>query len=519
MKKKIKKNNFNLKLYIVFILFIVFTLITSVHVSAETIVYEDKIDSNTTIQDDFKLLGLDYSSFHKSKKYLDNPEAYIIAIGETYINDGSIVVDNESKENMQTFIYLYTPFEYEQIKNISFKYSVNNESKTYIYEADGLINPFLYSTSNGLLKVNGFKYKCSKNDKITIQLSSVTYRIKNVLTNNDYINVTHTFNDGLMEENNTDVFEAVCTHNDKTLQIDLQFKSTLIIDEYEAVCVPIYQDDNFINNWSSGWTGEWNALDLYFYNFNFPDSIKIDSVEYAKFSYYYKKYHDYKVTSLFENKTTTDLLETLFKVNEYSNSTKTINVNEKSVTVDFPVFSLENRISSGQFDKYTRIYESYKNNFDYDCSVLIDSTTNVENRKSVQGILIQDFYYTRLDDIQLLELHYVSNGSLYKAKVISEPIQEEDVTGIDVNKDDLPKKESNNFFEELINIFDDLENNEFINWFISNLPNSLYISILIIILIPVFISFIPSFITVLIKLLMRLISLPIKALKTVLRRN
>ena len=133
--------------------------------------------------------------------------------------------------------------------------------------------------------------------------------------------------------------------------------------------------------------------------------------------------------------------------------------------------------------------------------------------------MIQDFYYTRLDDIQLLELHYVSNGSLYKAKVISEPIQEEDVTGIDVNKDDLPKKETNNFFEELINIFDDLENNEFINWFISNLPNSLYISILIIILIPVFISFIPSFITVLIKLLMRLISLPIKALKTVLRRN
>ena len=159
MEKKIKKNNFNLKIYIVFILIIVLTLITSVHVSAETIVYEDKIDENTTIQDDFKLLGLDYSSFHKSKKYLDNPEVYIIAIGETYINDGSIVVDNESKENMQTFIYLYTPFEYEQIKSISFKYSVNNESKTYIYEADGLINPFLYSTSNGLLKVNSLNEK------------------------------------------------------------------------------------------------------------------------------------------------------------------------------------------------------------------------------------------------------------------------------------------------------------------------------------------------------------------------
>lgn len=516
MKKKTKKNDFNLKLYIVFILVIVFTFIASVHVSADTIVYEDKIDENTTIQDDFKLLGLDYSSFHKSKKYLDNPEAYIIAMGETYLND-------MSKENMQTFIYLYTPFEYEQIKSISFKYSVNDDSKTYTYEADGLINPFLYSSSNGLLKVNGFKYECSKNDKITIQLSSVTYRIKNVLTNNDYINVTHTFNDGMMEENNTDVFEAVCTHNEKTLQIDLQFNSTLIIDEYEAVCVPIYQDDTFINKWNSGWSGEWNGLDLYFYNFNFPDSIKVDSVEYAKFSYYYKHYYDIRHTSLFEDKTESKLLDTEFKVNEYSNETKTVNVNKNSVVVDFPVFSLENRISSGQFDSYTRIYESYKNNFDYDCSVLIDTTTNTEKRRSMQGVTTFYYDYTRLDDIELLELHYVSNGSLYKAKVITEPIKEEDVNGTDITKDDLPKKEADNPFTELLDIFNEFKNSEFVSWFMDNYPNTLYVAIAIVIgifiLMPIAIGLLPSFISGLIKLLIKLISMPFKALKLILKRD
>lgn len=530
MEKKNKNNICNIKLFITFIIVLIFSIISTIHASADIIVYEDKIDDNTSIKEDFNLLGLDYTSYHKSNKYLTNPEAYIVAYAETYKieNDTNVVYelnDLDSIPNMQSYIYLYTPYNYEQIKSISFNYSINNESYKYTYNADGLINPFLYSTSNGLLKLKGFDYRCTKNDKITIQLSTIKYSIKNILvtTGNSYMDVIHVFNDSSNPLSiETDVTTVLCTHNENTLQIDLQFNSVLIIDDYTAVCVPVYQDDNinnYINNlFNSGET----ALNLFFYNFNFPNSISVDSVEYAKFSYIYNTYQDQLISGINNSKWTyqNKLINSENVVNEYSNTTKKVRVNQNSIEVEFPIFSLENRIEAGQLDSYDRIYEIYKDSFNYDCSVLIDSTIKTST-VSYHGVYNQiDYEYTVLDDIDLLELHYMSNGTLYKSKVIADPIKEEDVEGTDTAKGDLEKKkEAVNFLDDFLKLFEDMSNNNFMNWLISNFPNSLYLIIFIIILIPILIALLPHILIFIIKLILKFIKFPFKIARKVMKKE
>nr|MCR5786925.1 hypothetical protein [Acholeplasmatales bacterium] len=460
-KKKKFELKLNLKLAVFVFIFLLCSIILNINTKADTIVYENRITDESSIQDDFQLLGLEYKAYYKSEKYLDKPEAYLIAYAESYIEEA------KEDKDIQSYLYIYTPHEYKYILSIEFKYMINNNNKlSYIaYKLD--------SSDNGLIKIKFIKYKSTDKDNITINLASISY----IYDNNNQAKFE--FNNGL-KYNDTESLNVICNHynNSETLEIEVEFNSVLIIDKYEAVCVPIFQDDNinnYINNlFNSGET----AINLFFYNFNFPDSIKVDSVEYAKFSYYYNTYQDRLISGVKDStyQYQKKLIEKEYIVNEYSNTSKKVRVNDNSVEVDFPIFALENRIEAGQFNNYQRIYDNYKNNFNYDCSVLIDSTiktANVTNKVFYNQI---DYEYTLLDDIDLLELHYKANGKTYKSKVIVDKVEEEDVTGTDTSKDELEKKPTNNndtaLFDSLLSMFNNINNNNFFKWFVNNLPNS-----------------------------------------------
>ena len=100
--------------------------------------------------------------------------------------------------------------------------------------------------------------------------------------------------------------------------------------------------------------------------------------------------------------------------------------------------------------------------FGMDASILIDvSGHNTQNRKHVNHVTdsnvclgVETTTYTSLDEVKLIELHYMSEGQLVKANVVSPPVDEEDIVdgGIDLdNKDDEPDlNQYLKWFEELI---------------------------------------------------------------------
>ena len=86
----------------------------------------------------------------------------------------------------------------------------------------------------------------------------------------------------------------------------------------------------------------------------------------------------------------------------------------------------------------------------------------------------------------------------------------------------IEPKEKNDFYDfmnDFIELFNSVKNSDLATWFVGNFPNSLYLIIMIIILLPIILSFMPNIIVALFKLIVKFVTLPLKALKLIIKRN
>lgn len=402
-----RRGSENLKKFISFLL-IVLWFGSLLGASAEVVTYKNVITEKTSIEEDFQILNIDINEYYKPTKYTYE-KWYVIGMSEAYLG-----------ENIQTYFYLYNPTKYGGADYMStpasftLNYVVNHGQEVSVSAAK-----LDYNSTHLIYKVKGFNYSFIETADIHIT------KIK-------HYNLS---GNGITSDSG---FQATTKHNRiDGFQVELKFNTTLIIEEYKVVEIEVKQDDNFINNWNSFWDMGETSMLVYFYNFNFPNHIKYDSVEYAKFSYYYNFYYekvyldssDFSPSSDYSEFNKKELRNREKVVSEYNSSSKALRVNKHSQELTFPTFYLGNRIQDKQFG--TLEVSGNLESFNYDCSVLLDSTFRTTNRdidwpKPFHRVPYNNIDYTTLDEVEMIELHYMHEGILYKAQVVVPPVDEED---------------------------------------------------------------------------------------------
>lgn len=396
---------------------ICFLFLCCLTVSAEEIEYQNVITDSTTIEEDFQVLGMNIEEYYQPK--YNYSKWYVVGMSEAY---------DMPTYDIQTYFYIYNPMKLESftqeieidgewcesiLESMTLEYKIANNKS--------FINTEILDTNyeHHLLKVKGFKYPFCEAARIEI------LSIQNL----------NTYMPGIVSESG---FKATINHSKLNgLSVELSFNSTLIIDEYKVVEIEVKKDNNIINNWNSFWSVEDTSMLVYFYNFNFPNRIKPDSIEYAKFKYDYLTYNEKIYLSSVDWKPDPDyakynekkLLERESVISEYNNTSKTLRVNKHSQELTFPTFYLGNRIKDKQFG--TLEVSGDVEYFNYDCSVLLDSTYQYSERKygnpkPMHRVPYDDINYTSLDDVEFLELWYYQDEILYKCQVVNKPVDEED---------------------------------------------------------------------------------------------
>ncbi len=398
----------------------------------------DKISKTSSIADDFKLLNMNIDDYYIPKNY-DYCKWYVVAMGFE-INDDS---------KIQSYFYIYNP---TPTATTAFEiiYKLNN---VQFYDYYYLLKT---DAEHGLYKVEGF----------TLDYSNTTQNISLVSIATD-----ETFSESEFELEVT--FDNT---SENEVSIKSKFNSTIIIDDIKVVQIEVKKDDNFINNWNDFWTCSTASMYVFFYNFNFPDHIKYDSVEYAKFQYEYLYYYekvwldewDFSPDPELSDYNEKKLIEKETVVSEYNNDSKKLRVNKHSQELTFPTFYLGNRIKDKQFG--TLDVSGELDSFDYDCSILLDSTYKTTERWSgyyapFKGGVYNDINYTVLDKVDLVELHYEKDGVLYKCQVVSKPVEKDDfdqgTATSPTDEDDSQKSIWDKIKEILIKIVDWILNNVF----------------------------------------------------------
>lgn len=452
------------KFYILFSSIIILLSVFAFNVYASELSFDNTINDESTISEDFEALGLKISDYYLSEKNTID-KWYCVAMAESVIN---------ANYDIQTYFYLYNP---TLSPNYYFTLGYKLNDVTSAVAAKNL----QYDTTHGIVKVKGFEYEYTSLSKI--EINSIAWNLN-----------------GVNGTNSSD-FNATTKHSIKSglIDIGMDFDTTLIIEDYNVVEVNVTADDNFINNWNEFWSGEEISLNIYFYNFNFPDYIEYDSVEYAKFNYDREKWYDVNYTfpgfsgvGNHEPEQHT-LKESNPITNEYFNrnkngsiNTNILRVNKNSIEMNFDVFHLGNRYKDGQFTfTEDKIVSGDLDYFDRDCSILIDSTYKKVSiiSGSVMGVgqkVGEASEYETLNQVELIELHYENDGVLYECRVIQSdgPVDNEDFGNVSV--EDEKEKE---WWEK------------FWDWLVENLPESAFICIAAIILAPVLISLLISLIT------------------------
>lgn len=394
------------------ILGIFLSLFTMLYVSAEEITYQNVITDDTTIEEDFEILGMEIEDYYIPESY-DYDKWYVIAMSEAYID-----------KEIQTYFYLYNPAGLVVIPPLRINYSI---SEGEVLKTDLTI--LEYDAEHGYLKANGFKY--SYRESCTIGISSILSEYEE----DDPINsgeVIKTY-----REDSSD-FKASLTHSllNESFGIELNFNSTLVIDEFFPCRIEIVPDNSFSSIWLDFWDITEKNLYLHFYNFNFPDHIQPDSIEYAKFEYDYCHYRDdYIVQPNMTVKHERQEISREHLIKEYLPGTKTFKSNNASQELAFQVFVLGNRIEKGEFGYIEEFTAEQKKAFDYDCSILLDSTIQTQDFK----VTAQTDHNFELENIQMIELHYKKNGILYKCQVVVPPADEEDLGKPEAEKNWLQK--------------------------------------------------------------------------------
>ncbi len=415
------------------------------------------IDSTTSIEDDFLNLNLNIDDYYIPVKY-DYSKWYVVAMALVFEDD-----------KIQSYFYLYNPTP-NTASAFEIKYKLDNVMYNgYFFKLKTLLD-------HGLYKVKGFTMPNQVNKTSQIEVSNII--AGDVNSKSDFS------------------LEASISQNGTELTISTKFNSTIIIEEYTVIQIEVHQDDNFINGWNSFWNNGETTVLVYFYNFNLPKDIKYDSIEYAKFQYDYLTYHDveYWLSNYGENEH--NLTNSEKVVSEYNNESKKLRVNDTSQELNFPTFYLGNRIKDKQFGSLNITLP--ETSFDYDCSVLLDSS--YKTIQKISRLLLgntvnvgEQSDYTMLDQIEMLELHYQKDGVIYKCQIISQS----------VDKDDVEQGEA----------VDQSLWSQFVKWFLDNFPLSLAI---------IFIAFIAALalvvtiIALIIKLIIKILKLPGKIIRKIL---
>lgn len=428
------------KLYCFLGLFIF--LCTSLSVAAEVIDYQPNVFTDeTTIEEDFKNLNMDINNYYQpSYRY---GKWYVVAMSEAY-------VDTESFD-IQTYFYIYNP---SSPKNYEYWYQDNDDvGEEHFNEIDSFLLDYKISGNqksgvsdvlsinydHHIYKVKGFTY--SYTDKAEIEVN----KIQNYMT----------IGPGFISES---TFKSTCQHSKLNgFSVELYFNSTLIIDDYIVVMQDIEPQSNFWNFWEEyketfiHFGGEFDRCSLRFYNFNFPKSIRPDSIEYAKFSYdtiqYYKDINDH----------VKELSKEYDVIHEYKPGSHEIQVGSYSSTLEFQTFVLGNRIDKGEFG-YIEFSDEDKKKFNYDCSILLDilpTEIKTHRKKSDLGIwyTVSEKWYREIDNVDFLELQYKKEGVNYNCQIVSKPVEKEDF----VNGGGKPRVEKSwwdKFLELLVKMFD-----------------------------------------------------------------
>lgn len=382
----------------------------SLSVYAGEITYDNVISDTTSIEEDFEILGFDIEDYYEPTQY-NYEKWYVIGMAESYLDE---------TDRIQTYFYLYNPTRYGDPDymstvasfNLAYKLNDNPEESISAIKLD-------YDQEHLIYKVKGFAYPYVEQATVFI------------------IEIQHHSLSGNGIQSESD-FSANLKHSDTSgFQVEINFNTVLIIEEYQVVEIEVYQDDNFLNNWESFWKmGETRML-VYFYNFNFPEHVSYDSVEYAKFSYIYNTYYEKIYLDSLDFSPSIEYAEFNIKelksrekvVSEYNTDSKTLRVNQHSQELTFPTFYLGNRIEDQQFG--TLDVSGELDSFNYDCSVLLDSTFKTIQRdqdwpKPLHRVSFNHIDYTTLDEVEMIELHYKHDGIVYKCQVIDQPVDEDD---------------------------------------------------------------------------------------------
>ena len=196
---------------------------------------------------------------------------------------------------------------------------------------------------------------------------------------------------------------------------------------------------NFLNLFNSLFGTYPEEMYICFYNFNFPDHIEYDDVLYAKFQYDVVSYQETTTSNIVNgtNKTSNEIGREKV-ISEYNQSSNVLQVNKNSVQLEFPTFYLGNRIKDKQFGSLD--LNSYDSSFDYDCSVLLGSTYRTCQLKMPYPAYKCVDSYDKLDEIEILELHYENDGIVYKCQMAGGKVDTEkpndDYEPINPGKDD-----------------------------------------------------------------------------------
>ena len=389
----------------------------------------EAITESSSLRDDLALLGLDINDYYLN----DNAgltDLYLIAIGESYV-DGFV----------KQYYYLYYPG----------------------YKANAFVD--LYRI---VFDINGYSYNFDVSDSVEYDERGLAKLSGAVLQLQDTIEMKCTGFEGDVVQNGIDVanshfdseftYYAERSYENDVFTNDYNYTSYLVIQNYEVVRVNVDEDEGYFDNWSEFWNASDSSVDLYFYNFDFPDRIAPDFIEYAKFSYLYKQYekYEYLTEDLYDlykdqrGEPYDNLLSSTPLVNEYYPGSKNLTLkcgyfNTSTVSVDYDVFYLGNRYSDGQFH-FTddTIVEGDVSAFDRDCSILIDMSykkvtpqyIGVMGAATIELANITE--YSALDEVVLIELCYSVDGDYVQSFVIDTPVDEDDIIDFEVNANMFP---------------------------------------------------------------------------------
>lgn len=401
-----------MKRYIILFSVLFNIFVFGITAKAEETTYQNVITDDTSIEEDFKILSMDIDNYYMPQSY-DYAKFYVVAMAESYIDT----------ETIQTYFYIYNPKTCSGIEINELYYTLNSASNHQT------VNAVFDFNTHGLYKVKGFKYSyaASANIKIT-KLDGAYIPAKATTQSLNYLAALPPIGVERIELSSESDFEATVSHNisDNTLSVELNYDSTLVIDEYEACKIVIPPDDSFMSIWSEFWDIEEKELYLHFYNFNFPNNIKPDKILYARFKYDFCHYQDEYVRQLdYSIKHTRTEISRENEEKEYIPETCTFKSNNYSKELNFEVFVLGNRITKGEFDYITEFTDEQKKAFDFDCSILLDSTIYTLNYR-ITATTVHDF---ELENIEFIELDYEKDGVIYKCQIVNEPLNDEEDLG------------------------------------------------------------------------------------------